>query len=293
METPHHACGNTRRDYQWTILDGRWYNHDSRVNGSADRQQFLLGNLRLGAGKVNTKTTTLALFIAAMLLVGTSTVHASAVDQDTTTIYVVRAGDTLSGIGARFGISYREIMRANNLSDTLIYPGQRLAIPTGSHPAATVGVSVSGAGGSYVVRPGDTLWGIAMQHGISVEALKQANGLVSSTIMAGQSLRIPPSGVFPDQSPAPATEIRTSCGPSYAVRRGDTLSGIAQKCSTTVAALKFANNLVSDGIRVGQVLSIPGGSPPAEQTEHTTWLPAIVGNLNPASPAVLQGRASP
>ena len=53
--------------------------------------------------------------------------------------YTVRSGDTLSAIGARFGVSYQAIAQANGIANpNLIYPGQRLTIPgTSSTPAPT------------------------------------------------------------------------------------------------------------------------------------------------------------
>lgn len=53
---------------------------------------------------------------------------------------------------------------------------------------------------------------------------------------------------------ASAAKAATS---NYVVAKGDTLSGIAHKSGTTVTALKQANNLSSDTIRIGQKLTIP------------------------------------
>lgn len=52
------------------------------------------------------------------------------------------------------------------------------------------------------------------------------------------------------------------CPSPYTVRRGDTLTRIARRCGTTVAALKAANGLTSDLIRTGQPLVIPGVATP-------------------------------
>jgi LysM repeat protein len=52
--------------------------------------------------------------------------------------YTVRPGDTLSAIGARFGVSYQSIARANGLTNpNLIYAGQHLVIPGRGTPAPT------------------------------------------------------------------------------------------------------------------------------------------------------------
>jgi LysM repeat protein len=243
-----------------------------------------MGLHRKDAAQVNTKATTLAVFIVAWLLVAPSVSHASAVYQQATIIHTVRAGDTLSSIGARYEISYQAIMRANNLTDTLIFPGQRLAIPVRGGTASAAAAPAGSSGGSYIVRSGDSLWAIANRYNVTVDALKQANGLVSTVIIAGQTLRIPPPGMFVRTvSSQTAEPTRTRCGPTYAVRRGDTLSAVASRCDTTVAALKFLNDLKGDGIRVGQVLSIPGGVASIPVSSHTTWLPSIVTNVSPAA----------
>ena len=113
-------------------------------------------------------------------------------DATTTRVYVVRRGDTLSGIAARFGVSLSALARANGLSPTsYVYVGQRLRIPAASTPSPT-------ATTVYVVRPGDTLSGIAARFGVSVAALAQANGIRNpSRIFVGQRLRIPRGNTGP------------------------------------------------------------------------------------------------
>ena len=65
---------------------------------------------------------------------------------------------------------------------------------TPDYSAVTGSVSKAASAG-YTVSSGDTLSGIASRHGISVDALKQANGLTSSNIRIGKTLAIPAAGV--------------------------------------------------------------------------------------------------
>ena len=97
--------------------------------------------------------------------------------------YTVRPGDTLSGIAARSGIPLDQLVRSNGLRvEEPILIGVTLDVPAGAASAPS----------RYGVRWGDTLWAIAARHGVSVEALAQANGLrLSSTIFAGSTLRLP------------------------------------------------------------------------------------------------------
>lgn len=101
--------------------------------------------------------------------------------------YTVVSGDTLSAIGARYGISYQSIAVANGIADpNKIYSGQVLRIPGTNVPAAA-----PAAGVVYVVQPGDTLGGIAAQYGTSYQHLAEINGIADpNLIYANQHIRI-------------------------------------------------------------------------------------------------------
>ena len=107
--------------------------------------------------------------------------------------YVVRSGDTLSGIARRCGVSTTSLARTNGLSlSSVIYPGQRLAVPgTSSYSSGSTSSSsqsTTGCPAGYTVRSGDTLGSIARRCGVSVTNLQLWNGLQSSTIRPGQVL---------------------------------------------------------------------------------------------------------
>ena len=99
----------------------------------------------------------------------------------------VAAGDTLSGIAARNGVSVSALAAANGLSDPdRIGIGTRLTLPGASSGAGTAvvatasssaGTGTTGGGASVTVAAGDTLSGIAARNGVSVSALAAANGL--------------------------------------------------------------------------------------------------------------------
>lgn len=206
----------------------------------------------------------------------------------------VQSGDTLSGIAARYGTTVDAIVAANNLPSRTIYAGQSLVIPSpGSQPAQP---NVPAGGTTYTVQPGDSLSVLAQRFGVSRQALASANGISpSSMLYVGQALRIPGAGqesiqaapptatlvpAAPTNTPKPAEPTATP-DPNkplmHTVLPGENLSSIAQKYSTTVAALMSANNIPNASLLYsGQVLTIvkPSQSSSSSSGSRTRQAPA-------------------
>jgi len=112
--------------------------------------------------------------------------------------YVVRSGDTLNSIAARYGVSPSTLARANGISNpNRIYIGQRLIIPGSAAPAPQASPSTPAAsgGGIYIVQSGDTLAKIAARYRTTVSALMALNGIRNpNVIWVGQRLRVGGSG---------------------------------------------------------------------------------------------------
>ncbi len=101
------------------------------------------------------------------------------------TVYKVQPGDTLGRIAQQFGVSVSSLQVGNNLDGATIFPNQELTIH-----AATGIVDPPRPGAQYQVQSGDNLYEIARRHGMSVDSLKQINGLRSNMIHPGQSLNV-------------------------------------------------------------------------------------------------------
>ncbi|HEY4225987.1 MAG TPA: LysM peptidoglycan-binding domain-containing protein [Pseudolysinimonas sp.] len=160
--------------------------------------------------------------------------------------YTIVSGDTMWAIAARFGVTTDAVLSANGLSrSSIIYPGQVIAIPSGSAPlaiktvaditpapAATPSAPPAPTGVSYTIVAGDTVSAIAGRFGVTTADILAANGMGASTIIySGRTLVIPAS---------------TASAPS---------SGAATAAATPLSEEMAANARVI--IQTGQRLGVP------------------------------------
>jgi membrane-bound lytic murein transglycosylase D len=186
-------------------------------------------------------------------------------DRITFVEHVVTRGQTLGGIAKIYGVSTATITAANpGVKAKSLRAGTRIVVPTSgarlpstesTRAASTTTVSSSGM---YTVRSGESLWTIGQKFNVSVAQLRDWNGLSSTAgLKAGQRIRVKGSG---NAAPAKATSTASSASGSHThvVRRGETLSGIAQHYGVTVTALRNANGIDSGSVlKAGEKLSIP------------------------------------
>jgi LysM repeat protein len=107
--------------------------------------------------------------------------------------YWVRRGDTLFRIGLRYGVSPYYLAHLNGLwNPNYIYAGMKLLVPCGGgKPPPPPKPQPCVPGVVYVVKPGDNLFRIALNHGSTVNAIRDANQLWGKVLRPGQKLDIP------------------------------------------------------------------------------------------------------
>ena len=108
-------------------------------------------------------------------------------------MYYVHSGDSLYRIAHNHGISLSTLLEWNHLSvDSIIHPGQGLMVSEGSssstEEAEETAASSESTETTYTVQPGDGLWRIAKNHGLTLDELKSLNQLTSNIIQPGQVL---------------------------------------------------------------------------------------------------------
>lgn len=163
-------------------------------------------------------------------------------------IYTVKSGDTLYKIANQYGVSVNDIIEFNQLPSTSLSINQQILIPSTSNDQN------QNNNFKYTVRPGDSLWKIANEYGITVDQLISANNLTNTTLQIGDQLIIPGRTEEPEIpiSPPPSSNVI-----EYVVQSGDSLYSIAKKYGVTARELQEYNNLPSTLLSIGQVLKIP------------------------------------
>jgi LysM repeat protein len=130
-------------------------------------------------------------------------------------VYIVKSGDTLGAIAARHGVGLSEVLKWNGLTmGSIIYPGQKVKVGGAStsvpsapaaKPVATAKPAMPAKSGSYTIKSGDTLSGIAARNGVRLSDVLSANRLtMSSIIYPGQKLVIPGALTIAPASTTPA-----------------------------------------------------------------------------------------
>jgi peptidoglycan endopeptidase LytF len=144
----------------------------------------------------------------------------------------------------------------------------------------------------YVVAKGDSFYSIAKKNGLKIKDIEAANPNIAPTkLKVGMKLQIPQASSAAPSSAGMASAAPTAeGGDTYTVKSGDSLTKIAHANGITVKALRAANDLKTDRIKVGQKLKLPSRVA-AEPAPEAAPASAPVAPPLPAAPA--PGPAAP
>lgn len=164
----------------------------------------------------------------------------------------VRSGETLSQIAQHHRTTVEVLETANQLDGSMIRVGQHLVVPTASKDRESYTLSAAqrlsrkqnstrkGYKARHVVRQGDTLWDLSREYKVGVRSLASWNGMApGDPLRVGQTLVI-----WSDKLASKNLHAGSQVRPvHYTVRKGDSLSRIANRFNVTVTDLRRWNTL--------------------------------------------------
>ncbi len=175
--------------------------------------------------------------------------------------YKIRNGDNLGSIALKYGTTVNTIRSANRIKGNRIIAGKSLLIPVATNTSdhyqlsdterlksrqAYVEKKLGTEPDRYKVRSGDNLWDLSRKFGVSMRALAKWNGMATTDLLLpGRELLIFKSKVKSvDLASIPGHKevIRKV---NYRVRRGESLTRIADKFNLSVSNIKKWNRKVS------------------------------------------------
>jgi N-acetylmuramoyl-L-alanine amidase len=186
--------------------------------------------------------------------------------------YKVVAGDTLSGIAARAGLSTSSLAAANGLDpNAFLLTGTVLNLAGSSAAPAAPAAGAPAPQGAYTVRSGDTLAGLAAEAGVSAEAMAAMNGLdPNGVLLTGTVLKLPSGApaparasepaptatVVPEAAPAPTTQHVSAAD----VQNVAAAHGVSPSLAAAIAWQEsgFNNGMVSPANARGVMQVMPG-----------------------------------
>jgi LysM repeat protein len=182
--------------------------------------------------------------------------------------YTIKPGDTVYKLAQTYNTTVAAILAANpGLNPDNLQIGQVICIPMGTPPPPKCPIGTF----AYTVKPGDTIYALAMKYNTTVAAIIAANpGIDPNNLQVGQVICIPMG-----TPPPPLCD-----GMYYVVRPGDTFYSIANRFGITVAQLIAANPGVDpNNLQVGQLICIPKQTPPVPCPGGTIYVVRVNDSL--------------
>ena len=186
---------------------------------------------------------------------------------------VVKQGETLSDIAARYGVSVDRLLQLNGIKDPKsLQIGTKLTVP-GAPSSSSQGSSGQGSSsqagggrGNYTVKSGETISEIADRYGISTNRLLELNGIRDPKgLQAGSRINVPTAGPAKASKPASAggSSSPASRGPAnYTVKSGETISEIADRYDISTNRLLEHNGIRDPkGLQAGSRITVPTAGP--------------------------------
>ena len=173
------------------------------------------------------------------------------------TTHTVKAGENLSAIADKYGVTVADLRDWNDLKSDNIRVGDKLKLKSdGKTSTSSRRRDNEPAAQTHKVKKGETLGQIATKYGVTVDDLRKWNSIKGNNIAAGQDLKVYSDKKVDRKSDKTETPSKKK-QKTHKVKKGETLGEIADKYGVGLSKLKKANGIKGNNIQIGQTLKIP------------------------------------
>jgi LysM repeat protein len=198
-------------------------------------------------------------------------------------VHKVKKGESLYTIAKEYNVTEQQLREWNSISSNKLKAGQSITIKTEPATAAKTQKQETPDTGNkkavyYTVRKGDSFYTIAKKHHIGTDKLLSMNNTSGGKVKPGDKVIVGYAGSNKSVVEQETTAVESTSGKTHTVRKGETLSGIAEKYGLTTAALKRLNPELKKGkLKPGRTIVVGNGDtasttakPERIQTEETS-----------------------
>jgi LysM repeat protein/sulfur relay (sulfurtransferase) DsrF/TusC family protein len=198
-------------------------------------------------------------------------------------LHEVKNGETLYAISRAYHVNINRIRENNTGLTDQLEPGQIVRIPAFAPDAESAQINENSGYIIHKVRPKATLYGLSKEFGVSIEAIKAANGGLPDGLKKGSFIKIPKSTIA---TPEPEPVVNVQPQPQerknyleYQARGKESLYDIVLKYRVSIDSIRALNPGIEDQLKNEQIIKIPVSGKDLVRLTHTVTKRQTVNRL--------------
>jgi len=183
--------------------------------------------------------------------------------------HIVKTKETLYGISRKYGVEISEIKSLNPEMGEYPKEGETIKIPVKKNPDNLNEDVWNGITVKHIVKPGETLYGIAKQYNVTTGEILNANAGLTDQLKEGMEILIPNQVDEKELAEIKKQEELKARFDEHTVIAGETLYHIATDYGVSIDTLKNYNSGLTAHLSIGQIILIPKQIQPQNYIYHT------------------------
>ncbi|HBR82523.1 MAG TPA: muramidase, partial [Enterococcus sp.] len=170
----------------WSVANKNGITMNQLIEWNNIKNNFIYPGQTLIVAKCNSTNTNTGSTTSAAKPNTPNTSATTSTSSSGNTMYTVKAGESVWSVANKHHITMDQLIEWNNIKNNFIYPGQQVIVKKGS--SQTTNQQSPAGSKTYTVKSGESVWGVADSHGITMAQLIEWNNIKNNFIYPGQTL---------------------------------------------------------------------------------------------------------